>query len=278
MKKESETKEITDIYRWSYEASRYIRFKPDRDQVYQELLSHLYDKANDYEASGMKREAAMLATIEAMGDATELGLIMRKIHKPYLGYLWRLSKVLLILSILWISIVCIKVGGFGNMVDELKPQKDYWEENREYYEMDSSYELIADISPNCEATIEAYQLSVPKALHWRLTYEYEGKQYQEEIFRFIINAKHSPFLDAPSGILDHLTAIDNLGNYYANVSEYMRVRSVVGNLSVERIFSSQFEMWIDDLSPDAEWIELHYDYQGRSFKLRIPTIEGGHYD
>ena len=90
---------------------------------------------------------------------------------------------------------------------------------------------------------------------------------------FILLAKHSPFLDAPKGILNQITAVDNLGNYYSDISGYRSVPSVVGNLTVERLFSSQFEMWIDGLSPNAEWIELQYDYLGRAFKLKIPTIE-----
>lgn len=193
---------IMDIYHWCHEASRYIRFKPDREQVYQELLTHLFDKVDDFESSGMKHEEALEAAIEAMGDATEIGLMMRKIHKPYLGY----------------------------------------------------------------------QLSIPKVLHWRFKSEEDGEVY--DTFKFILKAKHSPFLDAPIGILERLTAIDSLGNYYTDITGYrmMDQPSVVGNLRVERLLSSQFEMWIYELSPDAEWIELQYDFLGRSFRLRMPTI------
>lgn len=265
---------IMDIYHWCHEASRYIRFKPDREQVYQELLAHLFDKVDDFENSGMKREEALKEAIEAMGDATEIGLMMRKIHKPYLGYFWRLTQVLLVLSFLLIFYVCRQAGGIRNIIDELKPQKDYWEEQRQVYDRDSAYELIADLTPNCEVTIEGYHLSIPKVLHWKLEYEEDGKAYQSDTFKFILKAKHSPLLDAPMGILEHLTAIDSLGNYYTDITGYrmMDQPSVVGNLRVERLFSSQFEMWIYELSPDAEWIELQYDFLGRSFRLRIPTI------
>ena len=275
MKEKKQETKITDIYHWSHEASRYIRFRPDRDQVYQELLAHLYDKANDLEASGMKRDEAMKATIEAMGDATELGLMMRKIHKPYMGYFWRITQVLLVLSILLIFYVSRQPGGIRNMIEKLKPQESYWEEHRKVYYNDSTYELIADLTPDCEVTIEGYQLSIPRVLHWKHKYEYDGVVYQSNTFEFILKAKHSPFLDAPRVILDHLTAIDNLGNYYTDITGYGQEPSVVGNLTVEGLFSSQFEMWIHELSPDAEWIELQYDYLGRSFRLRIPTVEGG---
>ncbi|WP_157668759.1 permease prefix domain 1-containing protein [Lachnoclostridium phytofermentans] len=269
---------MMDIYHWCHEASRYICFKPDRVEVYQELLAHIFDKVNDFENCGMKREEAMKAAVEEMGDATEIGLMMRKIHKPYLGYLWRVTQVLLVLSFLLIFYVCRQAGGIRNMIEELKPQKDYWEQNREVYDRDSAYELVADLTPNCEARIDGYQLSIPKVVHWKFEYEEDGKVYQSDTFKFIVKAKHSPFLDAPKGILEHLTAIDNLGNYYTDVSGYTRGPSVVGNLTVKRLFSSQFEMWVDKLSPDAEWIELQYDFLGRSFRLRIPTIGRGTYD
>ena len=161
------------------------------------------------------------------------------------------------------------------MIEDLKPQEDYWEQQREVYDNDSAYELIADLTPDCEVTIEGYQLSIPKVLHWKLKHEEDWKIYHSNTFKFILKAKHSPFLDAPRGILDHLTAIDNLGNYYTDRTGYGREPSVVGNLTVEGLFSSQFEMWIYELSSDAEWIELQYDYLGRSFRLRIPTVEGG---
>lgn len=275
MKEKRNETNITDIYHWSHEASRYIRFKPDREQVYQELLAHLFDKANDFENDGMKREEAMRSAIEAMGDATELGLMMRKIHRPYLGYLWRFTQVLLAFSILLIFFVSKQVGGIGNMIEELKPQKDYWEENRDQYNNYNEYTLIADLTPTCEATIEGYQLSVPNVLHWKVEYEVEDKLYGDDVFKFILKAKHSPFLDAPRGIIERLTAIDNLGNFYTDVRRYGREPSIVGNLTVERLFSSQFEVWVNNLAPEAEWIELQYDFLGRSFRLRIPTVEGG---
>ncbi|WP_082812342.1 helix-turn-helix transcriptional regulator [Clostridium sp. Marseille-P299] len=265
---------ITDIYHWSYEVSKQIRFKPDRNMVYEEILTHLYDKTNDLETAGMKREDAMLSTIESMGDVNQIGYIMKKVHNPLSGYLLRISQVLLIFSVLWISIFCFKNGGISYIIEGLKPQKNYWEENQQSYNEDNAYELIAELAPNCTATIEGYEFSIPKAFHRKATYVNQGKQYEDEIFEFILVAKHSPFLDSPKGILNHITAVDNLGNQYSDISGYGSEPSVVGNLTVERAFSSQFEMWIDDLSPDAEWIELQYDYLGRSFQLKIPTIEG----
>lgn len=273
MKGHNENNNITDIYHWSYEASKHIRFKPDRDLVYQELLAHLSDKANTLESSGMKREDAMLATIESMGDVAQISNIMKKIHSPLSGYLLKISQVLLIISLLWISIFSFKSGGFTYIMEGLKPPQDYWEENQRAYNEDNAYELIAELTPNSTTTVDEYQLSVPKAYHRKLTYVSQGRQYEEESLHFILLAKHSPFLDAPKGILNKITAVDNLGNYYSDISGYRSVPSVVGNLTVERLFSSQFEMWIDGLSPNAEWIELQYDYLGRAFKLKIPTIE-----
>lgn len=273
MQGHNENNNITDIYHWSYEASKQIRFKPDRDLVYRELLAHLSDKANTLESSGMKREDAMLATIESMGDVAQISNIMKKIHNPLSGYLLKISQVLLIISLLWISIFSFKNGGFTYIMEGLKPPQDYWEENQRAYNEDNAYELIAELTPNSTTTVDEYQLSVPKAYHRKLTYVSQGRQYEEESFHFILLAKHSPFLDAPKGILNQITAVDNLGNYYSDISGYRSVPSVVGNLTVERLFSSQFEMWIDGLSPNAEWIELQYDYLGRAFTLKIPTIE-----
>lgn len=73
---------------WLDTATRKIRFRPDRKAVRRELEAHLEDLRD---ASGLEEEAAL----RAMGDPGEIAEELGRVHKPWLGYLWRVSQLAL---------------------------------------------------------------------------------------------------------------------------------------------------------------------------------------
>lgn len=80
--------------RWLDTAVGGIRFKPDRKAVRAELGAHLEDKAADLQRifPDMTAEEAEARAVKEMGDAAEIGRELARLHKPWLGYLWRASK------------------------------------------------------------------------------------------------------------------------------------------------------------------------------------------
>ena len=74
---------------WLDTATEKIRFGPDRKVVRQELEAHLEDLR---ESSGLEKEAAL----QAMGNPKEIAMELGRLHKPWLGYLWRVSQVMVI--------------------------------------------------------------------------------------------------------------------------------------------------------------------------------------
>lgn len=81
-------------YGWLDAATRDIRFGPDRMAVRAELAAHLEDKQADLCRifPDIPPEEAEQRALEAMGDPEEIGRELAKIYKPWLGYLWRVSK------------------------------------------------------------------------------------------------------------------------------------------------------------------------------------------
>ncbi len=73
---------------WLDTATKKIRFRPDRESVRRELEAHLEDLRD---ASGLEEDAAL----RAMGDPAELAEELGRIHRPWMGYLWRLSQLAL---------------------------------------------------------------------------------------------------------------------------------------------------------------------------------------
>ena len=79
---------------WLDTATAGVRFGPDRAAVRGELEAHLEDKAADLQRifPELTAEEARVRALEQMGDAAEIGRELAKIHRPWLGWLWRASK------------------------------------------------------------------------------------------------------------------------------------------------------------------------------------------
>ena len=96
---------------WLDEAVKGIRFGPDRAAVRAELEAHLEDKAADLQRifPDMLPEDAEARALEDMGDPAEIGKALARIHKPWLGYLWRASK--------WIAILLVVLLMAANILN-----------------------------------------------------------------------------------------------------------------------------------------------------------------
>ena len=91
---------------WLDRAVGGIRFQPDRRAVRAELSAHLEDKAADLRRifPDMTAQEAEERAIGEMGDAAEIGKELARIHKPWLGYLWTASQVLLGLGLALLAV------------------------------------------------------------------------------------------------------------------------------------------------------------------------------
>lgn len=96
---------------WLYLATTEIRFPPDREAVRRELESHLEDKKAAYLEQGRTPFEAETAATEDMGDPEEIAKELGRIHRPWWGYIWRASKVLLILAIIMTAEGLLQNGG-----------------------------------------------------------------------------------------------------------------------------------------------------------------------
>ena len=75
---------------WCKTAVSQIRYGPDNEAVYRELYAHLEDSYDHFLAQGYPAERAQGLALEAMGDPEEIAPQLGAIHKPWLGYIYRL--------------------------------------------------------------------------------------------------------------------------------------------------------------------------------------------
>ena len=88
---------------WVNAVCQEVRFRPDHRSIEEELRTHYEDHVKDLLRLGRPRELAEQRALEAMGSAQEVGWALDKVHKPWLGWLWEASRVLVLLLALLLA-------------------------------------------------------------------------------------------------------------------------------------------------------------------------------
>lgn len=112
---------------WVDAVCEQVRFRPDRKGIARELRVHYDDHVKDLLRLGREPALAEERALAAMGNAQEVGRALDKVHKPWLGWLWEVSRALaLTLTVLALATLFWTVGPDSlveRTIDELT-----WEE------------------------------------------------------------------------------------------------------------------------------------------------------
>ena len=130
-------KQKNELERWAERAAEGIIFRPDQREVERELLAHLEDKAADLARifPDMEREEAEKRAVEQMGDPKEIGRALARLHRPWLGWLWRLSQIALAWAVLW---------SLREAVPDLLRGNQYWFQEQVYLSAQDCYLMGED--------------------------------------------------------------------------------------------------------------------------------------
>ena len=91
-----------------------IRYVFVRDAIEEELKQHLNDSMEALIEEGLPWQEAEEEAVRQMGDPVEVGVMLNKEHKPLLGYLLAMSRIILFLLI--ISILFFTTSGIDKLV------------------------------------------------------------------------------------------------------------------------------------------------------------------
>ena len=89
-----------------------IRYVFVRDTIEEELKQHLNDSMETLIEEGFQWQDAEEEAVRQMGDPVEVGMLLNKEHKPLLGYLLVVSRILLCILIARVVFI-FGVGAFG---------------------------------------------------------------------------------------------------------------------------------------------------------------------
>lgn len=263
-----------DGFQWLYIATRGIRFRPDRAAVRRELEAHLEDKQADLQRifPDLSLEEAERRAVESMGDAWEVRKQLAKIHKPWLGYLWRLTQVLAVLACLWLVSFGLFRGEDAYLGDD--GYSELWDvdnlpgtavmgdqDDRRYLPGDDPNQLLA-LEIGQTEHVGGQNVSLRRAALW------QGDD-RRELYLYL---RVDTWRFWERGVLreEWMKVTDDRGNCYAleEGNYYALVAAGAPPENGSRAsglawggygpFHSGYEVYIRNLDPEAQWIYLDY--------------------
>ncbi len=247
---------MIDFDDWCYHAVAEIRFKPDREAVFRELKDHLEDHYDDLIAQGHTPEKAKHLAMEAMGNPEEIAPQLGQIHKPWLGYIYRIIKWVTIPACAWaiFLLIAFTVSHIHSRISTANYDSLRAEGEGGYY-----------CKPNVTDSSDGYRFKVTEA-----AVNAEGDTLYLEL-----QITYWPWMPEP-GIVNYFWAVDSLGNHYGCRKDFMYddVPKVAyqGGFYSQGFESNQLE--VRHFDSGAQWLELHYDRDGRDIVLRIDLTGG----
>ena len=199
---------MREFYQWRDSVVKQVRFRPDRTAVAEELTAHYEDHVKDLERLGYDRSLAESRALDAMGDAEEIGRALDKAHKPWLGWLWLVSKALAVLSV----IVVLLYGGsnYITIVQDLEwPEKETdYEADGYLSDPDNPYFTRVAMTKGSSTEVCGYTFSIPYAALWKDTLD--NSYYNATI---VLAVRDNRFWDdAPDPALRAMNAVDSYGD------------------------------------------------------------------
>lgn len=258
---------------WCLRAVRDIRFPPDQRAVADELYAHMEDHRDALIAQGMDPDEAARTAVAEMGDAAQIAPLLAAIHRPFWGYFLRATRVLLALVLI---AALLPVGKYIYLYHTY-----YGNPEREIEAMflpvgkgviSEGNRLISYTEPDISFSDSGYTVTLERAAVW--CSERNGVPGLKLLLR-VFNPR--PWADQLE-IGNALWAEDSFGNRYISLDEYY---SGIDGMFLAAVrcetspFGCAYVVYINALTdPNAEWLDVHYDRDGRNYMLRV-SLTGG---
>lgn len=249
---------------WLDEAVKGIVFRPDRAAVRQELADHLEDKSRDLARifPNMTPQEAEERTLEQMGDPAEIGRQLTRIHRPWLGWLWRVSQLLLAAALLWAALLLADYSGYRLWPEQAADSQWTAEQRAEF----SQHRPLVCLA---EQTVGQYTLRVRSGELWS-----DPDQETRAAYLCLEVQAARPWAELSWDMLDRLYAVDNRGNVIPAQNVGAAPAVTWERAGTDGPFRSQIDLVIPLPDPAAEGLVLIYDWLGAGLSLPVSWKEG----
>ena len=150
-------------WEWLQIATEKIAFPPDALAVRRELEQHIDDRRDNGLRRGLTEQEAERQALLDMGDAADIAEELGRLHRPWWGRLWQLSRWVAAAAALALAVTLLRTDFLwreGWHTPELR-QAGYHQSSTEG--MARTVDVLADWEPTGSAAIGAYRLTVPRA-------------------------------------------------------------------------------------------------------------------
>ena len=266
-----------EFYYWCRDAVCKIKYWKDRNKVYAELYAHLEERYESLIQRGYSHQEAEKKALEAMGDARELAPQLAAIHKPY----WAYGTILTRFVAATLLILCLSWGiNYFLELDvrwiEPKPPEGYalWDPYARGGE-----ERISHVKPNVSDSSDGYTFRVKEAALWRTYIDQpteDGRESFDALYVKMTISNPLPWMQESVGA-HWLWAVDSAGTYYESFEQVndKDIPAIAFYPYRSSLFTWTYDIEFRKTQSDIQWIELHYDRDGRDVVLRIDLTREG---
>ena len=273
---------MSGIEEWIILSTAHIAFPPDRKPVAEEIRASYEDHRDALIEAGESEEQASRLALEALGDPNEAGELLAKVHKPWLGWAWKVSRYALLAVGVALFITLNRLM-MGDLPDLRTSDINFWQSTEAAI---GAGEITVLEEGSCPEAVRAsdYKIRVKEA---KVIQDPAREQQGYNAF-VVLQVNGVPWLGSPGAFRMRLQAQDNLGTIYENrcqtgnsyqfssMTHWCEEGPSLYSSRMIRIFGTHY-YWVDlDHVPDnVEWIDLYYDHADTQFSLRIDLQETG---
>ena len=268
---------------WCREAVSGIRFPPDRRKVRRELMDHLLDHRDALLEAGYDKTTAQNLAVAAMGDAAAIRADLAAIHRPFWGFFLRATRVALALVLATALVTGYQFLRTASYQTPTDWGFDIFDPAA--YRGKSSYALNYLEEFDESFTDSGYTFTVTHAARFSRTLN----AYSQDFLCFRVEQTHPLPWAEYADVGRYFWAEDSRGNYYYSEAampmyylddehayEYVKdARSLISTCGYTDPFTFTHVLYIPDyVWQDADWIDIHYDRDGRDHVLRVQPKGG----
>lgn len=234
-----------------------------------------------------------------MGDPKEIGRELARVHRPWLGWLWQVSRwAAALAAVLAIVVWTPRWGelawewiqnwdqppGYGENIERCYQEGiDPFGADGPYpREQDDVVRTVLMVSqPQETVWTEGYVLRVDQAALWSFQGEREGRT----LF-CSLKAWGWPWQSLSLEAVYRVRGVDSVGKQFYSAGQvydqHVDYETAGGgyitvNQSGNGILGQRFAVDVSGISPGAQWMRLEYDYGGAYWTLTIPIdAQGAH--
>lgn len=264
---------------WCYVATSKISFGPDRKKVLDELRNHMEDHYAALIEAGYSPEDATEHVVTAMGEPKLIARQLAAIHRSFWGYCLQVCRIAFII------LLCLSLLPIFNYLRDLNlrenpSMRDFDVYDRGSYGGNTGRTLLHLSQPGVSFSTDGSTFTTTDAsLFAQYSEYYEGNNVQLYVRiqqRTLLPwTEYDPYFPQ-FAITGWFFARDNFGNIYEGFMEQSSSQSP--HMSTHGVQSGLFtythDCWINQFPADAEWVDICYERDGRSYSMRI-RLAGG---